>query len=815
MTIEEETQAAIEQTERIGLVDFIIAGSLFGLVWLLLTVWEFPGLAPSVWNDAVVAAGVRPAVNVMPNYWTGLATLLYKFVGIGGGNAILRVIGHVTLAMLAVGVYAILREILAFVMRARPQISSRRAMVMRLAALIGTAVFVCADPVWTAGQCFSETNVMLLLTFGAMEFFFLFLRKGAMRYAYYGLLLLGLLAAETPVGFVLPIVFVVVNLLIMQYIPILESPFFKPTVIEVGKWHMTFIFLVSLAAGVAINCLVFVMHDGLAAIGTTTGSLPLAYIAGYWLRFAHSAGTMAWALWFIVCLMPLIIALLRFPSAADEEQFLSYSNGMVFAGCGALALSQCLSIAPLWFWSHATVNSQLLLILGLFCLVVTLALAITVLGIDSLCRNHARIAENFIGIEDTDEDDDEDSEDMRSVVDARRRQMSDAARRIAMSRSTRLMRMLIIVCVPLLLLAMLLPGRVETTTRQMLEIIDDAIGEIVAEAGNAKYLLTDGKLDAAIELESAHRGGSLKCLSLLSGDDRMSGYLRTRGISDEEDLMSFSRDTAMGLRGWIHDHPERLADCAVQMGFDLWKRDGKGMPPMGGFLSRPAGFANDAVRLAGVSNSVAIARRMLAIYEHGDGIDSCSDSATSGAFLSLQWRLARMCLYRSETLDLAGDAEAAIAEAELAEQLNTRNRTYLNLMKTVEEQNNAMLQKLTPREGLQLSLVRADFIMARAYAETILKVDPENPDANFAMGMFHLSQRQLARAEHYLKRCLLRRPGEPAVYNNLAMVEIELGKFDAAAANVEKALRLVPDSSAVKDTKKALEAARAKAAPGR
>ena len=40
MTIEEETQAAIEQTERIGLVDFIIAGSLFGLVWLLLTVLQ-------------------------------------------------------------------------------------------------------------------------------------------------------------------------------------------------------------------------------------------------------------------------------------------------------------------------------------------------------------------------------------------------------------------------------------------------------------------------------------------------------------------------------------------------------------------------------------------------------------------------------------------------------------------------------------------------------------------------------------------------------------------------------------------------------
>ena len=128
-------------------------------------------------------------------------------------------------------------------------------------------------------------------------------------------------------------------------------------------------------------------------------------------------------------------------------------------------------------------------------------------------------------------------------------------------------------------------------------------------------------------------------------------------------------------------------------------------------------------------------------------------------------------------------------------------------METMEKRNAILLQQLTPREGLQLALVRADFTMGKTYAETILGIDPDNPDACFALGMFYLKERQLSRAELYLKRCLIRKPKEPAVYNNLAMLQIEQGKFDAARANIEKALAIIPDSAAVMDTKKALEAA--------
>ena len=51
-----------------------------------------------------------------------------------------------------------------------------------------------------------------------------------------------------------------------------------------------------------------------------------------------------------------------------------------------------------------------------------------------------------------------------------------------------------------------------------------------------------------------------------------------------------------------------------------------------------------------------------------------------------------------------------------------------------------------------------------------------------------------------------------AFYNNLAIIQMRMGKFDAAEINVTRALELVPESAEVKDTKKKLDKARKAAA---
>jgi len=784
----------VAQTERIGLGDLVLAAALAVGTFLFQWLCEYPGLYPGVWNEAAVALDVRPAVQVTPGYWMALVSGLHQLLGIDSVFAVLRLLGHLALAAIAVVVFVVMREILAFIMRIRPQISQRRTLVSRLAASLGTVAFIASDPVWVLGQCFCEDTILVLLSVLALEFFFVFLRKGSVRYAYAASILLGFLAAETASGFILPLVLVAVYALVVARCPQIESPFFEPSVFEVGKWHMTFLFLLALLTGVGLNAYVFVSHHGLGAVGQTLGDLPLAYALGYWQRLASAATPVAWVVLVSAFLVPFVVTAFRFPTASDEAHFLPYATGLVFFVCGILACSQCMALPALWVWTYFPVASGYLLTFGIFLCALTLAASVTILGVDALCRNHRKLAADLFGMGDDEDDGDGVRRSSRPV-------------RLGPSTSTTVLRRVGLIVVPAFLLLAILPGRVKKSTRQMLELVGDAIVETVREAGDAKILFSDGNLDAAIEIESVRQGGSLKCHSLMGGSSPMDAFLRLRGLEDEEDRFSFGFDTGMGLRSWIRDKPARLKKAAAQMGFDLWKRDGKALPPMGGLLSRPAGFPDEAERQRGVKEAYRLADRIFGVYAQRGGVGGCTDKPVRKAFLDVQWRLARMCKYRGEAEDLAGNAEPAIAEATLAKRLNDLNATYQDVVRAVEKRNDQLLQKMTPREGLQLALVRADFRMGRAYAETIISADPENPDANFALGMFYHEEGQLSRAEEYLRRCLVRKPDEPAVYNNLAMIQIEHGKFTAAAANVKRALELLPDSAAVQETRKALVAA--------
>jgi len=779
--------ADIAQTERIGLGDLIIAGVLAVITWVLQTAWSLPIVHPSLWEDVAVANGVCPASHLVGGYFVAVASLVFRMVGPVAGKVILSNLGRIALSGVAIVAYASLREMLAFIMRARPQRSKRRTLVMQIASIVGTFAFVAGEPVWQAGQFLSETTILIALAMFALEFFFVFIRKGTLKYAYLCALFLGLLAAESPLGFALLVGFIVVNNIVLKMLPILESPFFKPAVLAVSKWYMTFIFLVAIVFGIGVNCVSFVANNGLVAGGISAGALPLTYLIGYSARVLSAASPGGWILWVAVCFAPFIVSIIRFPSAADEETFLSYATGIVFLFCGAVAFTQVAPVPILWFWTHCPVYSDFFLSVGLLWSATTMAAGVTILGVDALCRNHARLARQMYG-----QDEDADANEDPSLGSP----VSTAIRRT------------VVIAIPAVMILAMLPDRMETKTRAMLRVVRDALGEIVREAGESEYLFTDGNLDVGIELCSFLHGGHLKCLPLVSrtANSARDVYLRTRGMADDaEDLFSFRFDVGMGLRSWIRDKPKRLEKSSVMMGFDLWKRDGKSLPPMGGMLSRPAGWPTEEERHKSVADAYALANRVLDIYRM-DG--KVTNNDVKNAFLSVQWRLARMCTYRGEQADLAGDAKTAIAEAEMAKRLNDNNETYKQVLLAMSRQNDLMMQRLTPREGLQLALVRADFTMGKLYAETILVADPENADANFAMGMFYVKERQLTRAEEYLKRCLIRRPNEPSIYNNLAMIQMELGKLDAAELNAKKALAIIPESAAVQDTLKTIRAAK-------
>ena len=68
-------------------------------------------------------------------------------------------------------------------------------------------------------------------------------------------------------------------------------------------------------------------------------------------------------------------------------------------------------------------------------------------------------------------------------------------------------------------------------------------------------------------------------------------------------------------------------------------------------------------------------------------------------------------------------------------------------------------------------------------------------------------QRQYARAQAYLTRCLARRPDDPAVLNNLAQCRLRQSDPAGALPYAERALAILPGSPEIKRTMERVKAA--------
>ena len=89
----------------------------------------------------------------------------------------------------------------------------------------------------------------------------------------------------------------------------------------------------------------------------------------------------------------------------------------------------------------------------------------------------------------------------------------------------------------------------------------------------------------------------------------------------------------------------------------------------------------------------------------------------------------------------------------------------------------------------------------------VLDISPDDPTANFALGMDFFVQRQYSRAQAHLERCLDRRPNDPAVLNNLAQCRLRQGDPNPALPYAERALEILPDAPEIKRTMSRVRAA--------
>ena len=259
-------------------LDYLFALGLGLFSVALLTLWAFPGLTPDAWDDAAIGAGLRPMQAIFPGFWNAIVRGLYSLAGVSTGTFLLKILGRV-FAGLTVGlVYLLLRQVLSITIRVRLQFSSRRFFVVRGVAVLGAIFFACSDPIWRAGQAFTPPLLLLFLTVLVATLFFSFLMSGGMKQIYLSMFLLGLLTAETPMGFFLLALVWGVYLLALRHGAVASnSPILNPVVEQSSKWHLTFLYAIGLVIGVAINCSTFIVFDGLAVFEKVGGDMPLLY----------------------------------------------------------------------------------------------------------------------------------------------------------------------------------------------------------------------------------------------------------------------------------------------------------------------------------------------------------------------------------------------------------------------------------------------------------------------------------------------------------------------------------------------------------
>ena len=764
------------QNFRNRLYVLLFGAAVAALAWT----WQFDSVPPDLMEQLSVAAGLRPPNGTFSLLWQYVAAPLCRCLGIQTAETILRVAGHVSLGVLAV------LAVMLFEMIVPASLRRGEHVVFQ-----GAAIFCCSDPVWNTFRWFSPSSLQALLVALIVICLVSYFKSGRRPMLFTAFAVTGLLSADTPVGAVILVgvgilLYVRWRLFGRQLVVVtLENPLANALL----SWRLTLSFAGGAILGTALEVCAFGRLDGLAAFGWTWGDYALDVPINYIRTLMSACSFAGLAIFSAVVVCPILTEFGFIKRATDDEKHLSYFDGLIFLFCGLIAFSQLSGVSRFWFWNWAggCVRDDLLKCIAAFLCSLAVIWALSVFTIELYLRN------------------------FRRVVTLRFQDAAESAGAeeafASMNRVQGIVRAVFLL-VPVLLLGCVIPFRAQRLERAMLGVVADAARETAEECRGAEWLFTDGGLDAAVELAAA-RGDArprLRALSMMGdAEDPREIYLRTRGVTNADDRVVLESGAADALRTWVRSRPEKAGMYAAQIGFELWRRDGRPMPECAGLVARPAGFAPGAAE-RGAAVGRELAKRLLALYDGGNP-DEIENRSLRDAFLFVQWRLAILSRHRANAYDGQGNTSLAMDETRLADALDAKNGALARIRATMTWASKKRLERMTPQEGLRLGLSRADFALARVFALRVLDYSPDDPEANFALGMDFFVQKQYARAQAYLERCLVRRPNDPAVLNNLAQCRLRQGDPAGALPYAKRALEVLPDSPEVKRTLERINAA--------
>ena len=739
---------------RLGRRNILLAIAAGVLSAAAMIAFGVPGLDPGLWNEAAVVSGLRPPRTIFPGFWRLVTAWLFPVVGFEAAIIALRWLGALVAAF-CVAVFCLnVRQILALLIHTSRPYAVWFRKIAPLFSFLSALLFGLSDPLWRIARVFSPELFRLTICLLIIHWLLRWFTVGGLWRIFPAFALMGAMAAETPFAFILPVLFIAAYAAVWHCVVdgLFPKPENLPEPADLPKWRMFFLFLGSFAFAVWLNTAGFLFFGGLEANGWIVNDIYFRYMGGYWHVLADAASIIGWSLGLGVCLIPLLVALRMFPRAVRDDQPMPFNYGVMLFFVGALAAMQTGAFPAARFWVYdideVMVGSGFLLVFFEGCAMTSFALVGA--GFAFECQRKYLSA-----LEDGDE----------------------------AKRPGRLLRGV----VPVLAIAITVLATLhirKPVEAEMQSIVDDAVAETVEECDGVRWLFTDGRLDAGVELAAAARGQELTTLDMMSGATEWESYMRTRGFAPGSDDYEAAEKGIPGLlRIWAGEKTNGMDRAAIQLGFEFWKRERRPLPKVAGLVAREVGFTEAAIE-RGVERARELSKRILEISPRAEFADP--SPALASAFSAVSWRLSRFARLREDR--------------DLADQLDLSNSAIKKMLSVIEYERMRTFMQLTPREGLQLALHRADFAEARRYSLVVLHNDEDDPEANFAAGMFALVNKNMVDAEMYLRRCLKRRPSEPAVLNNLSIICRKQRRWKEAEDFARKAMEILPGSPEVRQT---------------
>lgn len=772
-----------------GLVGLVAAASL--------AFFRFPTLDPAVLPDVASAVGIRPAEHYLGGLVRGLYDLVLMALPDGRAFGAMQALGWLTGGITTACAYCVLWNFCGGWIRVLGASARGRAIGVAVIATAALA-FTASDPVWYGSQCLSASGLQIMLTSAAVLLTQLFARTLRPYFACLAMAVWAVVTADTPVG-----LFGVLALLVTLYFverragnDILIERLRNPLVRMMIRRFLVFVFAGLFAATLLGEIAYFHDFVGIesAELVKPLGDRLIDYLGEAYRSLRTVAGWKTWAMAWLLVIAPLLAARLLRERTMADDRFVPLSSICVYLFVGAVSFSQLCGFRCCWFGNFFVregVHSPLVWAIIVFMAAQTFLWSMMVLYSSLLLNSPFSVVRYAAG-----------GDDAAAMPAGKRALMSlEYVRKLSIPAA---------VLLPLALLASLGWLRRETTLRGMLSLIDDYVRTVVDESAGADRVFTDGFHDAAVELEAFRRGETRIAVSMMSGNSPREQALRIRGLMSEDDLKSAQFGAAYLLRTWVEEKPWQLTNVVVQLGGELWRRRGSERTPvpLSTLAQTPEhAAAHPADAAAAAERGRALAERVLALYAEGDP-DDAGLALHREAFRYAQWRIARLCQQRAERAGSRTWGAEARCEQRLADELCVKNHSYREMKRLLDRSTEARGSLLTPREGLKLCLDRADFRKAAYFAQSIIAGDPDDPHANFAIGMNYFLSEDYGRAEPYLLRCRASRPDDPAVLNNLAVAELRLYRFEEAERYAREALERLPDSPQIRRTLEAILEAR-------